>query len=65
MFFLGQHAVQADNSVMLASVFVGAALAIVVCVTLIRTGQRNDAAPADNRSIPTSLKILSEGVLSN
>jgi hypothetical protein len=40
--------IQADNIAMLASVFVGAVLAIVVCLALIRTRHRNDAAPADN-----------------
>jgi hypothetical protein len=39
--------IQADNIAMLASVFVGAALAVVVCVALTRTGHRNGAAPAD------------------
>lgn len=38
--------IQADNIAMLTSVFIGAALAIVVCIALIRTGHRNDAAPA-------------------
>jgi hypothetical protein len=37
--------IQADNIAMLTSVFVGAALAVVVCVALIRTGHRNDTAP--------------------
>ena len=40
--------IQADNIAMLTSVFVGAALAIAVCVALIRTGRRNDDSQADN-----------------
>jgi hypothetical protein len=38
--------IQADNIAMLMSVFIGAVLAIVVCVALIRTGHRNEAAPS-------------------
>jgi uncharacterized MnhB-related membrane protein len=37
--------IQADNIAMLTSVFVGAALAVVVYVAIIRTGHRNDTAP--------------------
>jgi hypothetical protein len=40
--------IQADNVAMMASVLVGAASAVVVCVTLMRTGHRNDAAPQHN-----------------
>ena len=40
--------IQADNVALLTSVFVGATLAVVVCVVLIRTRNRKYATPADN-----------------
>jgi len=37
--------IHADNVAMLTSVLVGAALSVVVCVALVRTGHRSDTAP--------------------
>lgn len=40
--------IHAENIAMLTSVFIGAALAVTVCVALIRTEHRNGATSADN-----------------
>jgi hypothetical protein len=40
--------IHAENVAMLTSIFVGAALAVAVCVVLIRTGRRNGATSVDD-----------------